>query len=947
MTIWTLITSNTNAASGDDLLVNASNQAIYITLPTSPVAGDQVQLADGSANTSYLVSVSAGSSTIEGSGNTLALTQNGYQISLIYNGSLWKRYNLALPQVKVSELSEILSPSVSNNDLMLFVDAETQESNKIKLSTLKGNFNAGLYSNTNVTALINDLNAYTTANTLPRLNTRSFDGRLSSFYLNYTNLTNKPTIPTKTSQLTNDGNVANGAPYITGLSTFTTDQLAEGINNFYFTDTRFDARLDARFPELYRLYSNEFEEAQVIDSEVAISAEPTTVFTATNAIQVSLSDITKFAVGQQYRIFGANVENTPITATPTIVGTTKSGLTGSSGNTVAYKLAQFDTTTGKISPASATSTTILIGTNTLDSFNNTNNIELTFNKSSGNYGILVYRSYNGGAYSLIDVLGPKDLGPSTTTNIKYKDFGNFNNNPWTRKNANGEYVAGTGIIHMPLTAPNSASKGWVDAVVSSVQDTVDPPKVIFTSSYNMSSQVTLCQNDTAAIQAAINERISAGVNSLVLNDRRYVVSAVELPSTGKFTLSGKGRQTTLYKLPWSTESHNRMIYAPGVTAENVSITNMNIDGNMQNQWLKYDSGNDSDANYTVSLMGTGINLDKLFVNNIIGGGLFSFQPSTLTINLCRFENSGMSDYHAFSPLYAPEGDDLIITNNVFRNFSDSIDLNTTDNGVFAGNFVENTGSGVLVFGSRFFISSPNILKGPAGEFIPTPDVFNSEYDSVNITLEANTTFTSPMFTYQENGQTFDLLANSGSLTYKIDKLGKFDNQEVLYGTLPNNLIADQVGPDKSQGQFRFNITKANVETLMTTYSYPTLKAANTAHVGLVYRAIQTEIVPSATVIGAGEANTGGIGSDKYRVTVENYSNLSVGRTVLFENHGGDIGAGTLNNTEGVIFSVSENTGSNPPQAFVTIDYSAAVTSPGSGGTLRVKNEFILVKGRIQ
>jgi hypothetical protein len=161
--------------------------------------------------------------------------------------------------------------------------------------------------------------------------------------------------------------------------------------------------------------------------------------------------------------------------------------------------------------------------------------------------------------------------------------------------------------------------------------------------------------------------------------------------------------------------------------------------------------------------------------------------------------------------------------------------------------VENTGSGVVTYGSRFFISSPNIFKGPAGEFIPSPDIFNSEYDSVNITLEANTAFLSPMYTYQETGQVFDLTANEGQISYKIDMLGKFDNQEVLYSQLPN-LIADVVGPNKAQGQFRFSISAPNVDLINTTYSYPTLKAANTAHVGLVYRAIQSEVVPSGPLL---------------------------------------------------------------------------------------------------
>ena len=947
MASWVLINTNTVATSGSDYLVDTSASQIFLTLPSTPTIGDQIQVIDGTAiGSSNTVIVSPNGLTIEGSNSSLILASSNYHVNFVYNGATWKKFNLAVPQVKISELPEIQSADITSNDIMPIVDSESLTTNKIRYTTLKSKITNGFYSNSNISTMVTNLNSYTTANTSPLLNVKRFDGQNSAYYRNYNNLTGKPTIPTKTSQLTNDGPVAGGSLYITGLSGFNTDQLTEGLENLYYTEERFDSRFEARFPELYRLYSNEFEEAQVVDSAVAIAATATTTTTATNAIRVSTDDIGNFVVGQIYRIFGANAQDTPITVTPGIVSTIKSGLSGTGGNTVAYKLAQFDTISGKISPASSAGDTIDLGSNNLDDFNNTNNIELTFNKTSGSYGILVYRSYNGGSFNLIDVLGPKEMGAATTTNIKYKDFANFNNNQWTRKNANGEYSVATGTIHMPLTAPGSALRGWVDATVSSINNTVSPPQVVFSSAYYTSSNMVLCQNDTAAIQVAVNDRLSAGINSLILNDRRYVVSSIELPNTGKFTLSGKGRQTTLYKLPWASESHNRIVYALGNNADNISITNLNIDGNMQNQWLKNDSGNASDANYAISLAGTGINMDKVFVDNVIGGGLYSYQPSTMTINLCRFENSGMSDYYAFSPLYAPEGDDVIITNNVFRNFSDSIDLNTTDNGIFSNNFVENVGSGVLVFGSRFFISSPNVLKGPAGEFIPTPDVFNSEYDSVNIILEANTAYTSAVYTYQENGQSFDLTTNDGSLRYVIDKLGKFDNQEVLYGQLPS-LVADVVGPDKSQGEFKFSITKANVESLMSTYSYPTLKSANTSHVGLVYRAIQTEIVPSATVIGTGTINPSSLGSDKYRVTVQGYSNLAVGRTVLFANHGGTIGAGTLNDTEGTILSVTENTGSNPPQAFVTIDYPATITSAGSGGTLKIKNEFILVKGRIQ
>ncbi len=942
MPIWTQVITNHYATTGEYILADTTSASFTIYLPGSPVTGDQVFISDGGDFSVNELTVDVNNLTIEGLGNNLILNQKGLQISFIYNGSTWKRYNTVTPQIKISELFEVSNEDVSSNDLLLFINSETSESNKIKLSTLGSSITANTYKT--VDKIVTDLNAYTTANTTPKLNVTLFNGQSSSYYRNYNNLTNKPVVPTRTSDLINDGSTLNGSPYVTNLNSFNTNQLTEGSTNWYFTNSRFDSRFDTRFPELFRLYSNELQESRLIDSEFNIPAAALTTVTATNTITLSSLNLTKFTVGETIRIFGASSDNALINDVPTFVGITKSGLTGTGGNTVKYKLVHFALNNGKLSAGSVASSTIELGSNLLSAFNLNNNIRIEFNRSSASYGILVYRSYNNGSYTLIDVLGPKQLGVSKLSNIIYYDYAGYNSNTWTNKNANGEYTAQSGLIHIPVTIPSTAVKGWVDATIASI-DTVQS-RIILADSYYMNNSLAISHNDTSTVQDAINERVVAGVKSLTLNDRRYIISSLTLPGSGNFTIYGKGHQSVLYKMPWSTETHNKVIYASGSGVTNIGLSNFDIDGNMQNQALDYDEGSEADANYAISLTGSDLNIDKVHVRNVVGGGIYSPQPTKLLVDSCRFEDSGMSDLYAYSPLYAPEGEDVMVTHNVFKNFSDSVDISTTYNGIFSGNIVENTGSGVLTYGSRFFVNSANIIKGPAGEFIPGPDVLNSEYDSVNIILEANTSFTSPAFLYQENGSAFDLTANEGSLAYTLSKLGKFNNVEQLYGTLPN-FISDIVGPNKAAGEFQFSISKQNVETLMSTYSFTNMLAANTGHVGIVYRAIQTEQVPSGTVINSPVINPDGLGNDKYRVTLINYSNLAVGRTVKFSGHGGTIGAGTLDNTEGVILSILENTTPNPSQAYVTIDYSSSISEAGSGGVLKIKNEFVLAKGKVQ
>ena len=78
----------------------------------------------------------------------------------------------------------------------------------------------------------------------------TLDGFNSSYFLDYNNFTNKPTIPTNTSNLTEGSNLyytdaRADTRFDTKLATKSTTNLAEGTN-LYYTDTRFDTRLASK-----------------------------------------------------------------------------------------------------------------------------------------------------------------------------------------------------------------------------------------------------------------------------------------------------------------------------------------------------------------------------------------------------------------------------------------------------------------------------------------------------------------------------------------------------------------------------------------------------------------------------------------------------------------------------------------------------------------------------
>jgi hypothetical protein len=935
---WTIITSNTTLTANQKYLVDSSSGQLTLTFPISSQLGDEIIVADGNDFSQNPVTLQA-SSGFSNDDTSFILNGTGTQFQFIYDDSIWRIFNVSREGVKISELSEVAGSQISSDDLLLYINKNSGafETNSITYGDLKNSINESTF--TSVGQIVTALNTYTNADTVPRLNVTRFDGQAPAFYRNYNNLTNRPTIPTLVGQLTND------VGYISNLSAFTSDQLTQGNINLYLTQQNFDVFFGPAFAAAFRAVSSDIEENQVIDSKDNITASPSITNGATNVLNLTGGDAQVNASilepGQAIRIFGATI-NLDIFAPPSKPGATKNGFGSSGGDTVRYRVAQFEFTSGKISAQSEPSDPV--ENVVFEGFNLDNNVSLSLSRISGSYGLLIYRQRNSGPYILIDILGQKQLGNTATSAIQYIDYGSFNTTIWSKKDlVFGNYTSNTNLIHFPIESPSLFRRGWIDAVVSSVD--LETNQVTLNDSFYFNTNVIICQNDTQKIQSAINNRKNIGIKSLTLNDRRYFVSQLDIPT--QFSFSGKGKSSVIKKLPWSSESDNRVFRTSDESLSNITLSNFTIDGNLQNQWLKNDI-TDEFANYAIDMKTNSdtLTLEKIRVKDVVGGGLAAKSPNSLSINLSRFENSGMSDLYEYSPLIADDGQDVIVTNNVFKNFTYAIDLSVTDNGVFSGNAVQNIGTGVLTFGSTFFISSQNILRGPAGEYIPGPDVLNSVFDAVNINLSPSTTFNSDVYKYQENGRNFDLTANEAFLTFRVDKLRKVNNVEELYGevlTGANNDIipiqrVEDVNIDATEGEFKFTISSATVNELLTTYSYSTLKAIDTNHVGLVYKSLLTEYVESGNIFGQEILSP----NTQYRVTVKDFSNIFLGANVKFRNHGG---TPDLNNRIGTIINISIPS-ATPPERIITIEYDEPITVAGEGGKITVENTFILAKGRI-
>ena len=61
------------------------------------------------------------------------------------------------------------------------------------------------------------------------------------------------------------------------------------------------------------------------------------------------------------------------------------------------------------------------------------------------------------------------------------------------------------------------------------------------------------------------------------------------------------------------------------------------------------------------------------------------------------------------------------------------------------------GTGLRTFATGKITTTNNIILGPADEFIPSPDIFDSDFSSVNVTIDKGLDFETPVYLYVEKG----------------------------------------------------------------------------------------------------------------------------------------------------------------------------------------------------
>jgi len=664
-----------------------------------------------------------------------------------------------------------------------------------------------------------------------------------------------------------------------------------------------------------------------------------------NKLRVSGISTSKFFVGEKVKLFGVTLasDSTPISNVPAGCSFEKVGNT-TSGATYRYWLAQYDYRNGKVGASSQIAPTDGVTMTALGNFNDSDHIALTIQRTSTTLGILVYRSEtsNIADAKLVAILGPKELEGSIT-GIVWKDYGSYERTEWSSKTAKNEFDSDQ--IHFPNTASLTSNQGWaIDSIVSIGSNFIG---VDNNYTLNSTPTVKLVHDNTYGFVEAIDAAINGDVNALSLPAGTYLTHSIKIP-TG-FTIKGDGRSTVIKKQHFANDltdgagnnlSFDGKLISIDGTPDNITLQNLTIDGNFTNNIL-FEGELDNYLVYFENISSSLIS--DIEIKNSAGNGLYVYNSRRLSLTGSSFIDGGLTDRYPFYPINAQQSEVLRINNCVVENYSGAVDISVASIASISGNIIRNSGTGLRIYASGKINTSNNIILGPADEYVPTPDIYDSDYNSVNITIQKNINFTSPVFLYLENGEAKDLSSSLVTITAGIGTIININTSSETLGTKFLN----------------FNIPTSDSGTFGRENGYVqlTLNAAQTNTLGigsaLGYDVIGTEFLSipvglTETVgITSGVWNTLSIGATNYTVTLSDFnqfSGFSVGDVVKLQNHSV---TPDLSSTELIVESkITVNSGTKNLRLRLPSATTVVPINGNATGTINIKNTFIIAKGRV-
>ena len=560
--------------------------------------------------------------------------------------------------------------------------------------------------------------------------------------------------------------------------------------------------------------------------------------TVDGKLQISGISTATFNLNDKVKIFGAT--KTSIGSTVSIASSTMTAAPiptsgGSSARTYYYWVSEYDLFTGQVGAAS--SITPISGTQstTLDDMNDVAHVSLTLSRSTTSNGLLIYRqefvgtgnatNRNTSDGKLIAILGRKELGTSNLTSLNYKDYGNYDQTAWAGKGTSNEFIGSgttTNQIHFPLT-PSGHRRGWsIDKVVSAGSSSIT-----LSNNYNLNSgnDVKVVHDNTSSFSTVIDAVSANGGNTLTLSGGTYLTNKLILP-TG-FTLQGSGKNTIIKRQYFGNDlddgdgnsltSDGNFVGIGTTNGSDVTISNITFDGNNVNN-VNYESDSD---NYLLYFKGVSSSLFKdIEIRNSSASGLYLRESERVSVENSTFVDGSLTDRYYYQPIDAQSSKVFRLNDCLIENFPGSVDISVVEVASTGGNIIRNCGTGIDVYATGKITTSNNIILGPADEWFPSPDIYDSDWDGINIYIRRGETFEGPVLQYLEDGNPKDISSTQLSMLSAgigtMVGLGGTNATQVSLGAtfLPFNLLTPNSGTfGRENGYIQVGLTSAQTATL--------------------------------------------------------------------------------------------------------------------------------------
>jgi hypothetical protein len=691
-----------------------------------------------------------------------------------------------------------------------------------------------------------------------------------------------------------------------------------------------------------------------------------TVYTGTgsnvnNKLRISGISTAKFAVGEKVKVFGANLssDSSLVTGIPAIPSFSKVG-TATTVRRYRYWVAQYHMRTGKVGVGTQINPAAGIGQVEIDNFNDQNHITLTLNRSDTTHGILIYRqeSADAGAANinnakLVGILGPKEL-TNATSGITYKDFGTYDQTEWSPNDNKNQFDDDQ--IHFPNIATTGQRRGWaMDEIVS-----IEAGSITVNGQYNLNNtagfgtntNVKVVHDNTYGLTLAVNDILAKGGSYINIPSGVYLAQKLIIPTA--FTIKGSGKNTILKQQFFANDvndgagnslAFDNNFVGIGVTnGTDITIDNLTIDGNNSNN-IRFESDDD---NYMVYFRGISSSLFKnIELRNSPAHGLLIKESNRISIENSSFVDGSITDRYPYEPINAQESTVLRINDSVFENYPGPVDVSVTSVVSTGGNIIRNCGTGLRTYATGKITTSNNIILGPSDEYIPSPDIYDSDFNSINVTIDRAADFVGPIMQYIEDGDPKDI--STGKVTIVSAGIGTIVGQGTTNETLGTKFV-------------EFDITTLNTGEFGRQNGYINLSMplTKTSQIGLTsslgYNIIAQEYLdlPSgiSTYIGISSGqwykNNAlhiGAGATEYRAMLADPDKLdiiSVGDVVKLVDHS------SSPNLASQVLSVSEKVTINvaKKQLKLTGFTLESVTDGDASGYIVIRKQFVIAKGRV-